>query len=118
MVATHLDAIDRAITELDSAGHGVAAILFDSIFSTEGLPNVPPSYLQGVVKRVRAAGGLYIADEVQPGFGRMGHAMWGFDAAGIVPDFVTLGKPMGNGHPMAAVVTRAELADRFTRDAL
>jgi 4-aminobutyrate aminotransferase-like enzyme len=70
------------------------------------------------VKRVREAGGFYIADEVQPGFGRMGDAMWGFEAAGVVPDFITLGKPMGNGHPMAGVVTRAELADRFTRDAL
>lgn len=118
MLATHLAAIDRAIAELDAAGYGVAAVLFDSIFSTEGLLNVPPSYIQGVVKRVRAAGGFYIADEVQPGFGRMGGVMWGFEAAGIVPDFVTLGKPMGNGHPMAGVVTRAELADQFTREAL
>jgi 4-aminobutyrate aminotransferase-like enzyme len=118
MVATHLAAIDQAIAELDAAGYGVAAVLFDSIFSTEGLLDVPPNYVQGVVKRVREAGGFYIADEVQPGFGRMGDAMWGFEAAGVVPDFITLGKPMGNGHPMAGVVTRAELADRFTRDAL
>lgn len=118
MVAAHLEVIEQAIAELDAAGHGVAAVLFDSIFSTEGLLNVPPSYLQGVVKRVREAGGFYIADEVQPGFGRMGDAMWGFEAAGIVPDFVTLGKPMGNGHPVAGVITRAELADQFTRDAL
>lgn len=118
MVAAHLAAIDQAIAELDAAGYGVAAVLFDSIFSTEGLLDVPPSYVHGVVKRVREAGGFYIADEVQPGFGRMGDAMWGFEAAGVVPDFITLGKPMGNGHPMAGVVTRAELADRFTRDAL
>jgi 4-aminobutyrate aminotransferase-like enzyme len=118
LVAAHLEAIDHATAELDAAGYGVAAVLFDSIFSTEGLLNVPPSYVQGIIKRVHEAGGFYIADEVQPGFGRMGDAMWGFEAAGIVPDFVTLGKPMGNGHPMAAVVTRAELADRFTRDAL
>jgi 4-aminobutyrate aminotransferase-like enzyme len=118
MVAHHLALADEAIASLEAAGFGVAAVLFDSIFSTEGLLDVPPAYIRGVAERVRRAGGLYIADEVQPGFGRMGDAMWGFEAAGIVPDFVTLGKPMGNGHPIAAVITRSELADDFSRDAL
>jgi 4-aminobutyrate aminotransferase-like enzyme len=93
-------------------------VLFDSIFSTEGLLDVPPAYVRGVVERVRRVGGFHIADEVQPGFGRMGDVMWGFEAADIVPDMVTLGKPMGNGHPVAALVTRSELADDFGRDAL
>jgi 4-aminobutyrate aminotransferase-like enzyme len=118
LVAHHLALVDEAIASLDAAGYGVAAVLFDSIFSTEGLPNVPADYIRGVAERVRRAGGLYIADEVQPGFGRMGDALWGFEAADMVPDIVTLGKPMGNGHPIAAVVTRPELADAFARDAL
>lgn len=118
MVAHHLAHVAEAIAGLEAAGYGVAAVLFDSIFSTEGLLDVPPAYVRGVAERVRHAGGFVIADEVQPGFGRMGDAMWGFEAAGIVPDMVTLGKPMGNGHPMSAVVTSAELADGFARNAL
>jgi 4-aminobutyrate aminotransferase-like enzyme len=62
---------------------------------------------------VREAGGLCIADEVQVGFGRLGDVFWGFEAQGVVPDIVTMGKPMGNGHPMAAVVTTREIADSF-----
>jgi 4-aminobutyrate aminotransferase-like enzyme len=63
---------------------------------------------------VHAAGGLFVADEVQPGFGRTGSHFWGFEADGLEPDIVTLGKPMGNGHPIAAVVTRSELASTFS----
>ncbi len=65
------------------------------------------------MRRWRDAGGLFVADEVQSGFGRPGAHFWGFDAHGVVPDIVTLGKPMGNGHPVAAVVTRADIVDRF-----
>jgi 4-aminobutyrate aminotransferase-like enzyme len=83
------------------------------IFANEGLPAVPPGFLREAVARVRAAGGLYIADEVQAGFGRTGR-MWGYqNGDGVVPDIVTLGKPMGNGHPLAAVVARADLVNRF-----
>jgi 4-aminobutyrate aminotransferase-like enzyme len=66
-----------------------------------------------VLQRLRRRGVLLVADEVQCGFGRSGDHLWSFEASGIVPDFVTLGKPMGNGHPVAAVVTRAEIAERF-----
>jgi 4-aminobutyrate aminotransferase-like enzyme len=118
LVAQHLQQVDEAIASLRSEGFGVAAVLFDTIFSTEGLLDVPAAYVQGLAERVREAGGFVIADEVQPGFGRMGDAMWGFLATAITPDLVTMGKPMGNGHPIAGVVTRAELADRFTHDAL
>lgn len=118
MVAHHLSLIDAAIASLHEQGHGVAAVLFDSVFSTEGLVRVPPAYVQGVAERVRKAGGFYIADEVQAGFGRMGDALWGFAASGITPDLATLGKPMGNGHPIAAVITNSDMANRFTRDAL
>jgi 4-aminobutyrate aminotransferase-like enzyme len=118
LVASHLDQVEQAILSLEQNGFGVAAVLFDTIYSTEGLLNVPPAYVQGVAERVRRAGGFVIADEVQAGFGRMGDAMWGFVSTGVTPDLVTLGKPMGNGHPIGAVITRSEMANAFTRDAL
>lgn len=118
LVAVHLEMVDEAIASLQAAGFGVAAVLFDTIFSTEGLLDAPHAYMRGAAARVRAAGGFFIADEVQPGFGRMGDAMWGYVPTGVTPDLVTLGKPMGNGHPLAAVVTSSRLADAFTRDAL
>ena len=107
--------VDAAIASLQEAGHGVSAFLFDPLFSTEGLLQTPTGYIEGVAARVRAAGGLVIADEVQSGFGRIGTSMWGHQMFDIAPDFVTLGKPMANGHPMGAVVTTEELLDEFGR---
>lgn len=114
----YLDEVKAAIRSLQHEGFGVAAILFDTIFSTEGLIDVPVDFIRGAVKAVRKAGGFYIADEVQPGFGRMGDAMWGYQRYGIVPDFVTMGKPMGNGHPLAGCVTRRDYVGRFAADAV
>ena len=74
---------------------------------------LPPGYLQAAYDRVHAAGGVCIADEVQVGFGRVGSHFWGFETQGVVPDIVTMGKPIGNGFPMAAVVTTREIADKF-----
>ena len=74
---------------------------------------MPPGYLRTAYERARAAGALCIADEVQAGFGRVGEAFWGFAQDGVVPDIVTLGKPMGNGHPMGAVVTTPAIAAEF-----
>jgi 4-aminobutyrate aminotransferase-like enzyme len=105
--------VDAAITSLQAAGHGVSVFLFDPLFSTEGLLQLPAGYIKGVVARVRAAGGLIISDEVQSGFGRTGSSMWGYQMFGIEPELVTMGKPMGNGHPIGAVVTTAELLDEF-----
>jgi 4-aminobutyrate aminotransferase-like enzyme len=105
--------VREAVEALQASGAGVAGILFDTIYSSEGLPDVPDGYLGEVIDCVRGAGGLYIADEVQPGFGRMGDHMWGYQHYGIVPDIVTLGKPMGNGHPVSAVVARRELVKTF-----
>lgn len=105
--------IDAAIASLHDAGYGVAASLFDPLFSTEGMPRVPSGLLAGIADRVRAAGGLVIADEVQSGFGRTGTHMWGHEYAGMRPDIVTLGKPMGNGHPMSGVVTSEAVLDAF-----
>jgi 4-aminobutyrate aminotransferase-like enzyme/Ser/Thr protein kinase RdoA (MazF antagonist) len=104
----------RAIAALDAGGHGVAAFIVDSCFTSNGILNPPGDYLARVAALVRAAGGLVIADEVQSGFGRTGDRFWGFENHGIVPDMVTLGKPMANGHPVGAVVTRPDLLTAFT----
>lgn len=105
--------VDAAIASLQEAGFGVAAVLFDPLFSTEGLVTPPAGYVEGLVQRVHQAGGLYIADEVQSGFGRIGRLMWGYELYDAVPDIVTMGKPMGNGHPLGGTVMRAELLEAF-----
>jgi len=106
------EAVEATIAELDAFGIPVAALIVDTIFASDGVrPDVPG--LARAVSAVRKAGGLFIADEVQPGFGRLGDGMWGFARHGLVPDLVTLGKPMGNGHPVAAVVGRPDLIAQF-----
>ena len=100
---------DRAIASLAEGGHKPAMFIADAGFLTNGVLDAPKGYLQGVYDRVRKAGGLAIADEVQTGFGRQGEAMWGFQLHGVVPDIVCMGKPIGNGHPLGAVVTRPEI---------
>lgn len=112
LTEVYLADIQRAIDSLNETGVGVAGMIFCSIFANEGLPVVPPGYLQRACEMVRAAGGIIIADEVQSGFGRTGE-MWGHELMGFVPDIVTLGKPMGNGYPISALVTRAELLDNY-----
>jgi len=104
-----------AIAALEADGAGFAALLVDSIFSSDGIIPDPIGFLRPVAEAVRAAGGLLIADEVQAGFGRTG-GMWGFQRHRLEPDLVTMGKPMGNGMPVAAVAGRAELLDRFGRE--
>lgn len=106
---------DRAISTLKDAGHPVGAFMLDSAFSTHGILEVPNGYVEGVSDRVRAAGGMIIGDEVQYGFGRSGDHFWGFENHGIVPDFVTLGKPIGNGIALGVVVTTPEILEEFTR---
>lgn len=102
-----------AIYDLQRRGIGVAALLVDSIFSSDGVHVDPPGFIAGAVAAVREAGGLFIADEVQPGFGRTGAHMWGFERHDVAPDLATLGKPMGNGFPIGAVVGRQAPMDRF-----
>jgi 4-aminobutyrate aminotransferase-like enzyme/Ser/Thr protein kinase RdoA (MazF antagonist) len=113
---------DRAATEavrgarasLRGAGHDVALLAVDTIFSSAGVLEPTDDYMRALVRETRASGGLFLADEVQAGFGRGGRSLWRFQDFGITPDFVTLGKPMGNGHPIAALITRREIAERFT----
>lgn len=115
LLAHALAEVDAAIASLQEAGHGISGFLFDPLFSTEGLLHTPTGYLEGVAARVRAAGGLVIADEVQSGFGRIGTSMWGHQMFDLTPDLVTMGKPMANGHPVGAVVTTEELLEEFGR---
>ena len=107
---------DGPIAELRAAGHGVSIAIMDSAFMTNGILDAPAGYVSGVMQRVHAAGGLFIADEVQSGFGRMGSHMWDHQRHGVVPDFVTIGKPAGNGYPIGAIITRADILQRFVAE--
>ncbi|MDE2072136.1 MAG: aspartate aminotransferase family protein [Alphaproteobacteria bacterium] len=104
-----------ALDNMHEAGIKPAALLVDTIFGSDGAVSDPAGFLKDAVDDVRREGGLFIADEVQPGFGRTGAGMWGFARHGVVPDIVTMGKPMGNGYPVASAVLRRELADAFGR---
>jgi 4-aminobutyrate aminotransferase-like enzyme/aminoglycoside phosphotransferase (APT) family kinase protein len=108
---------DSPINSLNETGLGVAAFMLDSAFMTNGMLEAPAGYVAQVVEKVRKAGGLFIADEVQSGFGRLGSDMWGHRHHGVVPDFITIGKPAGNGHPLGAVITRPEILSHFTGEA-
>lgn len=105
--------LDEAIERIHRRGQGVAGFICESILSCGGQIVLPDGYLPEAYQKVRAAGGLCIADEVQVGFGRVGSHFWGFELQGVIPDIVTMGKPMGNGHPLAAVVCRPEVAKAF-----
>jgi len=107
------EAVRSAIADLQRHGIRPAALVTDTIFSSDGIYSGPAGFLQGAVEAIREAGGLFIADEVQPGFGRLGTHMWGFERHGIVPDLVILGKPMGNGLPIGGVVARPACLQRF-----
>jgi 4-aminobutyrate aminotransferase-like enzyme len=106
-------AVGDAIDAMAADGIKFAALLVDSIFSSDGVFADPPGFLGKAVEVARAKGGLVIADEVQPGFGRTGAGHWGFARHGVVPDIVTMGKPMGNGMPIAGMVTRPDLLAAF-----
>jgi 4-aminobutyrate aminotransferase-like enzyme len=107
--------VRRCIERMRVAGVRPAALLLDTIFSSEGVIAEPRGFLQPAVQSVHAAGGLFIADEVQAGLGRLGEALWGFQRHEVVPDLVTMGKPLGNGHPIAALVGRPGLLEDFSR---
>jgi 4-aminobutyrate aminotransferase-like enzyme/Ser/Thr protein kinase RdoA (MazF antagonist) len=105
--------IDTAIAKLQQRKQGAAAWLCDIIFDSNGTILPPPGYLEYTVRAIRAAGGLFIADEVQSGFYRTGEEMWAFRYSDVVPDIVALGKPIGDGHPIGAVITTPAIAAKF-----
>ncbi len=107
------EGVRAAIADLQASGLQPAALLVDTVFSSDGVFTAPAGFLQEAVAAIHAAGGVFIADEVQPGFGRTGEAFWGFMRHGLVPDIVTMGKPMGNGHPVAGLAVRPEVMRAF-----
>ncbi|GGH23788.1 4-aminobutyrate aminotransferase [Cribrihabitans marinus] len=106
-------AVQDRIDALAERGHGLSCLILCPYFANEGFPALEAGWLDPAIAAVRKAGGIVIADEVQPGFGRLGTHFWGHQRAGIAPDVVTLGKPMANGHPVGGVVTRPEIMAAF-----
>lgn len=115
--ARYAGLVAEAVATLDERGHGTAAFMCDTIFDSQGVLEAPEDYFRLAYEQVRSAGGLCIADEVQAGLARTG-AWWGFEHYGVVPDIVTLGKPMGGGHPIGIVVTSREIAQKFAASAV
>ncbi|AWC25152.1 2,2-dialkylglycine decarboxylase [Aminobacter sp. MSH1] len=107
------ESIAEQIEAMRKEGRAPAFFIAESIPSVAGQVFLPEGYLKEVYAMVRAAGGICIADEVQVGFGRVGSHWWAFETQGVTPDIVTMGKPIGNGHPMSALVTTRDIADRF-----
>jgi 4-aminobutyrate aminotransferase-like enzyme len=105
--------VARAVEDLQASGIGLAALIVCPVFLNEGFPTQVEGWLRPAAEVVRKAGGLLICDEVQSGFGRCGSHFWGHQKQGVVPDIVTMGKPMGNGHPVAGVVTTPDIMARF-----
>jgi 4-aminobutyrate aminotransferase-like enzyme len=105
--------VAAAVARLADAGHGLAATFLDAGLTSDGIHPLTPERLAEIVRATREAGGLFVADEVQVGYGRSGAHLWGFADLGAVPDFVTLGKPMAGGYPVAALITRREIVERF-----
>jgi 4-aminobutyrate aminotransferase-like enzyme len=113
LATAYANDVKNAIDAFAAAGVPFAGLLFCTAFSSEGLPTVPSGFMAKALAHVHAAGGYFIADEVQGGFGRLGGHMWGHQKLGVIPDIVTLGKPMGNGHPLAGVIARSDLVNAF-----
>lgn len=107
--------VDAAADELEAAGTPVAALMVDTVFASDGMYADPSEALTLAAERVRARGGLFIADEVQGGFARMGANWWAFQRDSVIPDMVSMGKPMGNGHPIGGLVVQSRLAEVFGR---
>lgn len=105
--------VEAAIADLKRHGIKPAMLLVDSVFTSDGILPEPAGFLQGAVEAIKRAGGLFIADEVQPGFGRTGEHMWGFQRHGLNPDIVTVGKPMGNGQPIAGLMATHDALAEF-----
>jgi 4-aminobutyrate aminotransferase-like enzyme len=109
-------AVAEAVGTLRARGHAPAALICDSVFSSDGVFAEPAGFLGAAVETIRREGGIFVADEVQPGFARTGDAFWGFGRHGLAPDIVTMGKPMGNGFPVAGLATHPDRLRTFCED--
>jgi 4-aminobutyrate aminotransferase-like enzyme len=103
--------VEHHLQKLAEQKRQLAGFICEPVYGNAGGISLPPGYLQQVYALVRAQGGVCIADEVQVGYGRMGHFFWGFEEQGVVPDIITMAKGMGNGQPLGAVITRREIAE-------
>jgi 4-aminobutyrate aminotransferase-like enzyme len=109
--------VTKACDRMEAQGIKPALLIVDTIFSSDGVYPDPPGFLAAAAAAIRARGGLFLADEVQPGFGRTGSHFWGFQRHGLVPDMVSMGKPMGNGYPMAGLVLKPDTIAEFGQQA-
>jgi 4-aminobutyrate aminotransferase-like enzyme/Ser/Thr protein kinase RdoA (MazF antagonist) len=107
----YVRSVEHHLQKLAEQKRQLAGFICEPVYGNAGGISLPPGYLQQVYERVRAQGGVCIADEVQVGYGRMGHFFWGFEEQGVVPDIITMAKGMGNGQPLGAVITRREIAE-------
>ncbi|MET3564658.1 4-aminobutyrate aminotransferase-like enzyme/Ser/Thr protein kinase RdoA (MazF antagonist) [Leifsonia sp. 563] len=114
--AAYLADLDADLAELEATGTEVAGYIAEPVFGNAGGLMLPDGYLAGVYERIRARGGVCIADEVQVGYGRLGHYFWGSEQQGVVPDVIAIAKAMGNGQPLGAVITRREIAESFAAE--
>jgi 4-aminobutyrate aminotransferase-like enzyme len=114
--AAYVADVERTLESLDGSGGGLAGFIAESVFGNAGGIVLPPGYLQAIYPMIRARGGVCIADEVQVGYGRLGHYFWGFEEQGVTPDIITIAKGMGNGQPLGAVITTRAIADAFEQD--
>ena len=109
----YVNEIEKIIKKMKSNGELVGALLLEPIISCGGQIELPENFLKNVYKIIKREGGLCISDEIQTGLGRVGEKFWGFELHDVVPDIVTIGKSFGNGHPVAAVICKKKIADKF-----
>ncbi|MHB0950943.1 MAG: aminotransferase [Allorhizobium sp.] len=114
--ADYVGAVAKALEHIDESGEGLAGFICETVYGNAGGIPLPPGYLSQVYAMIRERGGVCIADEVQVGYGRLGHYFWGFEEQGVVPDIISIAKGMGNGQPLGAVITRREIADALENE--
>jgi len=109
----YIDLVKKTITKIKKKSQQLAFFIVEPIMGCGGQIIIPSSFMRETFKIVKEAGGLFIVDEVQIGFGRLGSHFWGFEMSGIIPDIITLGKSIGNGHPLSVVITKKNIAQAF-----
>jgi 4-aminobutyrate aminotransferase-like enzyme/Ser/Thr protein kinase RdoA (MazF antagonist) len=107
----YVRSVDEVLAKLDAQQRQIAGFICEPVYGNAGGISLPKGYLQSVYQKIRERGGVCIADEIQVGYGRLGHYFWGFEEQDVVPDIITMAKGMGNGHPLGAVITRREIAE-------